>query len=65
MNATVLWIDNRTKKYEGQVLADNGKKYYFNYSTSIEEPVRGQIVKIEIELDETTKIPFVMITGLL
>lgn len=44
---TVLWVDDRTKHFEGQIIGTDGQKYYFNWSTWLDKysPVRGQCVK--------------------
>lgn len=60
MKAKVLWIDDRKMPYfEGQVLGDDNKKYYFNYSTSLNRPKRGQIVDVKID-DEYPNCVFVL-----
>lgn len=53
----ILWIDNRiTGKFEGQVLAESGTRYYFNYSTWHHglEPSRDESIKFR--LDESNQI---------
>jgi hypothetical protein len=63
MKATVIWIDDRTDYFEGQVLAEDGRKYYFNYSTSAGKPSRGQWVTVI--LDTESRFACVFVTELL
>ena len=59
MRATILWIDDRTKYYEGQALASNGLKYYFNYSTCIGKPCQGQWVTMTIDTGTRAQCAFI------
>jgi hypothetical protein len=62
MKATVIWIDDRTPCFEGELLGADGFRYYFNYSTAVGKPQRGQIV--EMKKDTGTKYRCAFLTVL-